>query len=309
MGTYRIVSFDGGGVRGVLSARLLDRLLEDSGDLIEKSDLIAGCSAGSYIALGLADGRTTKEIVQLLEESASEIFGNPNWLPYIEPRYSNDRLIEFVDRVFGDKKLAELQKRVVVPSFSVDDEKNGHWRPLFFHNFPGSETGDVYVKDVALASSAAPTYFPSYKKMIDGGVIANNPSTIGVAFAVSDWGGHQNLEDIAVLSVGTGFFPYQITQDTSKWGDLQWLGLPLFYSPDSPHNPSEPIIDVLFDGVSTADSDLSRMLVRDRYFRLNPTLPTLVNLDDYAKIPDLLKLANATDLTKAKAFIETIFLA
>lgn len=309
MGNYRILSIDGGGIRGVLSAKLLDRLLERFEDLVQETHLIAGCSAGSYIALGLADGRTPHEMVTLLEKSAAEIFGDTNWIPYVEPKYKNDQLIRFVDRVFGDKRLSELEKTVVVPSFIVEDEEAGHWRPVFFHNFPGSETADVLVKEVALASSAAPTYFPSYKKMIDGGVFANNPSTLGVVFAVSEWGEHQRLEDIKLLSIGTGFFPYQITQDTSKWGDLQWLGLPFFYNPDSPDNPSEPIIDVLFDGVSEADATLSRLLLGERYDRLNPTLPKMVNLDDYQKIPELLKLADTTDLTETERFIKNVYLS
>lgn len=308
MGAYRVLSIDGGGVRGVLSAKLLERLMNGYEDLVEKSDLIAGCSAGSYIALGLADGKTPKEMVTLLEKSAVEIFGETNWLPYMEPKYKNEKLIQFVSRVFGEKRLRDLEKKVVIPSFLVEDEEVGHWRPVFFNNFPNSDTADVLVKEVALASSAAPTYFPSYKRMIDGGVYANNPSTIGAVFALSDWGSPHDLHEVRLLSIGTGFFPYQITQDTKKWGDLQWLGLPIFYSPASPHNPPEPIIDILFEGVSEADRYLSQLLLRDRYYRLNPTLPSIVNLDDYEKIPELIRLADQTDLTAVKAFIETTYL-
>ena len=308
MEKYRILAIDGGGVRGIIPAKLIERLYEIHPNLIQETDLFVGTSAGSYVALGLASGLTPYEVVQWFQDKCQDIFKRPHWFHFTKPKYRNNRLVESLKKAFGEKRLEDLEKRVVVPSFSVVGENEPHWGPVIFNNFPESPTRKTKIVDVALSSSAAPTYFPSYQNRIDGGVFANNPSTVGLAVAASNFGGAKPLENIVVLSIGTGFYPYQIQQDTRDWGELEWLGVPFFYKTKNKNEPKEPLLDVIFDGVSLADAALTSMFLKDDYFRLNPTLERPVQLDDVEHITELLQLSEKTDLTETLEFIQTRFL-
>ena len=126
-------------------------------------------------------------------------------------KYGNENLRRLLQDTFGGRKLQDLNPRVLVPSFRLDNQEtdpaNRSWNPKFFHNFPGEDNdGECLIADVAMAS-AAPTYFPSYGEYIDGGVIANNPSMAAIAQVLdgrnqpSDRG---TLNEIKLLSVGTG---------------------------------------------------------------------------------------------------------
>ena len=100
------------------------------------------------------------------------------------PKYCNKKLKEILLTVFPrDLRLGDLKRYVVIPSFKVSSVKSDSWRPVFFNNFPDSRTRNTLVIDVALASSAAPIYFPSYKNHVDGGLIANNPCTAALSVA------------------------------------------------------------------------------------------------------------------------------
>jgi uncharacterized protein len=308
MKKYRILAIDGGGVRGILPAKLIERIVRIYPQLIEETDLFVGTSAGSFIALGLASGLTPEEIVQWFKNKGPDVFKSPRWFHFTDPKYSNAHLIKDVKAVFGEKRLSELEKKVVVPAFSLIGDTEPYWGPVFFNNFPSSATCQVKVADAALSSSAAPTYFPSYERRIDGGVYANNPSTLGLAFAASEIWGKQSLENISLLSIGTGFFPYQIKQDTRDWGELEWLGMPLFYKPENKNEPVEPLLDVIFDGVSQVDATLTSMFLKDNYFRLNPPLNAPVQLDDVKKLPELFRIGEDANLTETINFIGTRYL-
>ncbi|RJX21654.1 MAG: hypothetical protein C4575_03585 [Desulforudis sp.] len=125
-------------------------------------------------------------------------------------------------------------------------------------------------------------------------MIANNPSTAAIALAIDENAVKQKLADICLLSIGTGFFPQQIVEDTTDWGAVQWV-LNL--------DPPVPLITVLFDGMVRADVLFSSQLLGGRYFRLNPTLPKAVSLDDYKQVPHLVSLAQDYELKPAMDWI------
>ena len=91
--------------------------------------------------------------------------------------------------------------------------------PVFAHNFPGSHHLDELVVDVALRSAAAPTVFPSHQGHIDGGMVANNPSTVAIAMALGHKTPRPALEDIRVLSIGTGLTPTIISLRHNELGN------------------------------------------------------------------------------------------
>ena len=103
-----------------------------------------------------------------------------------------------------------MPKYVVIPSFRLNGSDSDSWRPIFLNNFPESNNKHVTVIDADLYSSAAPIYFPSYKSHVDGGLIANNPSTAAIAMAADPYYANQIGDDICLLSIGTGFCPIRL---------------------------------------------------------------------------------------------------
>src|SRR5207247_1022241 len=177
---YCILSVDGGGIRGLYAAVLLDRLTREVPTLVDRADLVAGTSTGGIIALGLAHGLAPADLVALYRDRAKAIFDD-SWLDDLKDLggltgadYDNDKLKTRMEDVLGKKtRLKQLKKRVLVPTFDLDNESpdpgKRMWKPKFFHNYPGPDSdGGELVVDVALRTSAAPTYFPTYQGYIDG---------------------------------------------------------------------------------------------------------------------------------------------
>ncbi|MCM3118721.1 patatin-like phospholipase family protein [Neobacillus sp. MER 74] len=312
---YRVITFDGGGVRGALSSQLLTRLTSDKKfpELIKKTDLLVGTSVGSIIALGLASGRSPQEInTSFNVDTVGEIFSNPQpGGPLTTTKYNNEGLINVLSSFFPTNlRLKDLHKRVVVPAFALFNSELGHWTPVFFNNFPGSPFLEHKVIDVAVASSAFPGFFPAFQQFIDGAMVASNPSTVGISFAVQK--GKQELDKIALLSIGTGFFPYSIQKDTSEWGFLSSNNQAIGTAPNwgfippnllEPHEPAVPLLTITVEGTEEADAFLSSQLLGKGFFRLDPQIPTPFQQDDVQAIPVLRTIANNTNLSEVSRFI------
>lgn len=310
MPNFRILSFDGGGIRGVLTAVLLDRLLAEYPALLQdRPDTItmfAGTSTGGILALGMAAGLTPAQIRDLYVTNGKLIFDSSWTRDVVEigglsgAKYDNVNLKQILKETFGALKLKDLKPRVLIASFSLDnqapDPASRTWNPKFFHNFPGADSdGESLLVDVAMSTSAAPTYFPSYGVYVDGGVIANNPSMAAVVQALdgrNQAGERATLDGIKLLSVGTGASLQYIEGQDHDWGDAQWI---------------KPILNVMMDGgVGVADFQCAQLL-GNRYCRLEPIFPAGKSfpMDDVSKIVDLMDLAQSFDLTGAVAWLNS----
>lgn len=235
---FRILSFDGGGIRGLLSTLLLQRLIDDSSvpELIDRVDLFAGTSTGGLIALGLAAEMPLDEIKDLYLEDGPKIFSE-NFFDQIRdvgnllgPQYSNRELKRSLRDIFGDRKLGDLKRRVMVPAFELDNLKDmrpgesRRWKAKIFHNLPNREADkDRLLRDVALYTCSAPTYFPVADGFIDGAVFANNPSLCAIAQALDKrWRSHPRLADIRLISIGSGQRIAYLAGGEHHWGVVQW---------------------------------------------------------------------------------------
>jgi patatin-like phospholipase/acyl hydrolase len=289
------MAFDGGGLKGVLSAVILTRINEHFPDLIEKTELFAGTSTGSLISLALAYGLSPNEIVKLYIRYSEYIF-TPSANGIFKPKFDNKNLKEVLNSVFPrDLKLMQLKKRVIVTAFRVIGSNYERWAPVFFNNYPNSPTRYEKVVDAALSSTAVPGYFPSHNKNIDGGVVATNPSTVAICMAKDRNRGNIDINNMYLLSIGTGFNDLKITADTSEWGALQWAQFPY---------PPLPLLSLILDGMVQTDEYYSSKLLEERYMRLNPELPCQIDMDDYEKIPVLIDIANKFDISPAIQWIE-----
>jgi patatin-like phospholipase/acyl hydrolase len=301
---YHILSLDGGGIRGSLTAKLLERLEMAHPGFLSKVDLLAGTSTGGILALGLAAGLTPKEIGQLYEESSTKVFADSIWDDIRDlgkltgADYSYEPLKQAILELIGEITLGDLQKRVLISSFDLDNDPQETgalrtWKPKFFHNFPGEGSdADQKVVDVALRTGAAPTFFPIYQGYIDGGVVANNPSMCALAQALHSETGGQELSQVTLLSMGTGINPKYLPEQNADWGLVQW----------APH-----LISLTMEsGVGLADYQCKQIL-GERYLRIDPVLPKPIGMERIDQIPLLKEVAEKKNLDNAIEWLKRYY--
>ena len=272
----RVLSIDGGGIRGIIPAIVLAELERATGrPVADTFDLIAGTSTGGILALALTmkgdDGRprwSADEMIGLYEEQGPNIFDRSIWdrirsvEGLLDEKYPPEGMETAFATYLGDARLSEALTEVLVTAYEIEQRTT-----YFFKSAKAraDERDDFPIREAAQATSAAPTYFEPVRierghgrpdlALVDGGVFANNPAMCAYAEALKDEGD----DEITLLSLGTGeltrALPYE---DAKDWGLAEW---------------AKPIIDVVFDGVSDAtDHHLEQILGRDRYFRFQTRL-------------------------------------
>jgi len=294
----RILSLDGGGIRGYLTILLLEQLVEERLTLLDEVHLFAGTSVGSIVALALASGHSPTEVRGLFEREGKHIFPD-RFLPgrrdvgrAFMAKYDNKNLKHILTNFFQDTKLKDIDKRVLIASFDLCRKgKEGQppeiWDAKFFHNYPG-ETSDgcESIVDVILRSSAAPFYFPSYQGYVDGFVTANNPSTCALAKVLK--ASDLSLREISMLSVGTGINPRCIPDEDADWGWANWL---FRFEPLHRRYYALPLVYMMWEGSTGLANYQCEQLLGGRFHRLDLALPTLVDIDDVKKMKLLKKVA------------------
>lgn len=299
----RILSFDGGGIMGLFTTTVLERLLAAHPSLVERTDMLAGTSTGGIIALGLADGMHPAEISRLYQTKAAKIFDDSIWDNIrdlgnaIGADYSSKGLARELRAVFGERTLADLPKRVLIPAFDLMSEADGQrpavWKPKFFHNYPGEDSdGAEPIVDVALRTSAAPTYFPSHQGYIDGAVVANNPSMAAVAQALDPRAAGGELEEVVLLAIGTGMEPRYIKGQRLDWGWGEW---------------ARPMVSLMINGMMGVADHQCRLLLGDRYRRVDEFLPEPFRMDEKrpGRLEWLIDRAREVDLSGIEAWLGT----
>jgi patatin-like phospholipase/acyl hydrolase len=290
---YKILSIDGGGIRGIIPARVLERLETHVPGIVQEFDLYAGSSTGAVLAAGFASGFDPRFMRQMYQGFGEQVFADSIWddlrdLKYIlGADYSIDNLKALLERVIGETTLGDLEKKVLIATFDLKDESRDppRWKPKFFHNYPDSR-GDSQEKlvDVVIRSAAAPIYFPIYQGYIDGGVSAINPSMCALAQAFNE-----GFLDLRLLSLGTGNNPRWLDEQNGDWGVYQW-GLNL--------------VNIVMDGGSEVADYQCRQILKDQYFRLQPQLLKPIGMDEWRSTDELLEIADAIDLEPILAWFE-----
>jgi uncharacterized protein len=244
---FRILSLDGGGIRGAISAAILSEVEKMVGSpLNQYFDLIAGTSTGSILAAAIAKGLTSENILQLYRNKGKRIFPYSN-LYSLErlkviaqyglsaPKFSERGLIQVLQEELGETKLSEIGKspRLLMTAYETIERQFvvfKSWRRL-------DPWANIPVWEACVCSASAPTFFPAHKLtvqlekgsktyvLIDGGIGANNPTACAVAEAL--YLGHF-IKDISILSIGSGM-PKPKPQEqaewarASGWGVFQWI--------------------------------------------------------------------------------------
>ena len=300
MAKYRILSIDGGGIRGIVTTVIMQRLTATPGleNFLDTVDLIAGTSTGGLLALALARGQGLGEIRDLYVNDGPKIFDD-SWLDDLldlgklrGADYKTAPMRRVFKRILGtETTLGQLDKNVLITAFDLDNEDTDKakrtWKPKIFHNLPGtnSDKNELAYK-VGLYTAAAPTYFPTVDGYVDGGVYANNPAMCALAQTQDKryFEPPTDLDEIVLLSLGAGTSPFHIKGKTHDWGYAQW---------------AKPLINLMLDGVSGIADYQCKQMLGAGYHRLAPVFPPddAFPLDAVKKIPDLIDFAESTSIS------------
>jgi patatin-like phospholipase/acyl hydrolase len=217
--TFKILSIDGGGIKGLYSAKIIQKL-EEAYDchISDYFDLICGTSTGGILALALSQKIKASEICNLYETKGKLIF--PKTSPIVAKyrqyvrggKYTSEALEKALKETFKNKCIGDSYNLLCIPSYSITDSK-----PCIF-KYDHSANGSVHNRDnkltcveVAIATSAAPTYFPIVqidkeigKLLVDGGVFSNNPALVGVIEAIRFFvGKEKDYSNAKILSISS----------------------------------------------------------------------------------------------------------
>lgn len=320
---YTIVSFCGGGIRGLLSSTLLRKLTEINPGIVTNTKLLAGTSTGSGIVGSLVRYKKyhspldcVQDIIKGFHLQAEKFFpklcADPN-----APAYGNAQFIGLQKHLHGENTLSSLSQHVLFTAFNVGAHDKP-WQPLLLTNVPKAPvpTADTRIADAVVASGSMPGMLPSYQGNVDGAFVHHDPTLAAIALAVNSG---IALEEISVICFGTGFMANWIGSDTSLWGAHQWLkgdGSKDNRLPDLLINETGacPILNISLNGTSTnLIPMLSSMLLPGRYVYLNPVLDRLVpenahsqdELDYLISSADSFPADNPEAWQKAKSLLST----
>jgi patatin-like phospholipase/acyl hydrolase len=280
----RIISIDGGGVRGIIPVTILRRIQEQVPFVISNTDILAGTSIGGIISLMLAHNIPLEYMETFLLNKSKEIFKR-RWFAsgIVDSKYTNKGIIREFSNEFKKTTMNELRKKVIVTSFDLNE--NHDWQPKFFHNFSDSKDLSTSLIDVTLSTCAAPTYFPIYKGYIDGGVCANNPSM--ASWAISNQ--YYKEQDVCILSLGTGNALKHIHSQNKSWGLFQWIS---------------NIISILMEAPNEVIDNEAQLLLGGNYFKVNPIIKKKIMLDDISKVEYLHELAMQYDISEVVSWLK-----
>lgn len=264
----RILSIDGGGIRGIIPARVLADIEDRTGRrAAEMFDLIAGTSTGGIIAVCLCRPTSigthaydAAMLAELYAERGGKIFNRSPWKRVssigglADEKYSAEALEKILESYLGDTMMDAALTRCMVTSYDILGR-----RPVMIKSWNGGHS--VQMRFAARATSAAPTYFEpvkglfnGLKVLVDGGVCVNNPSMCAYAEARRLW----PEEEILVVSLGTGEATRPIEHEEAvDWGLLEWAG---------------PVISVMMDGQLDAPHYQLEQILGANYYRFQGRL-------------------------------------
>lgn len=287
MDRFRILAIDGGGIKGVFPASFLATVEDTINDRIGNYfDLIVGTSTGGIIALGIGLGFSAKELVQFYEELGPSVFkGNPI-LRFVRQlgfsKYDQVPLKDALINKFGERRLGESKNRLVIPSFNLETGEVHIYKTA--HHSRLMRDYKEKVIDIALATAAAPTYFPTHKStsgipLIDGGVWANNPVGFAVVEAIGILG--WSREFLHILSIGCTATPVDISSARITPRGMAYWGT--------------KIVEVFMAGQSSASIGIAQLLAgHENLVRINPLVPkNRFSLDKISEITSLKGLGDS----------------
>lgn len=290
MKKFKILSIDGGGIRGVYSAIILKEI-EDKFNikLHEHFDLIAGTSTGSILAASIALGIPLSEVIDLYKNEGDKIFKlrTIGIKGLFKSRYKNDHLKAILADRFKNKTLSDpsIKTRLLIPTTDISNGDVHIIKSYYIPEFKRDK--DRKIRDVVLSSCSAPLYFNPNKLdkylLADGGLWANNPSLVALTEGIGKIKSIEGVEKITLenthlLSIGTGIgHKYYNTKDSNsdRWGFLtKWS--------------NSKLVDTILNLQSiNVHNTVKFMLAETNYLRINFESDTDLSLDSTEIISEL----------------------
>lgn len=247
----KILAIDGGGIKGVFSVSLLAEIERMcGGNICDYFDLLAGTSTGAIIAAALSIKIPAYDILELYINKGINIFPRKSWKLF-KGKYSTEPLKKELARIFKDKKMKDSNTRLLIPAYNLSTDsvqifKTPHAKNLYFDK-------DRKIKEVLLATTAAPMYFSPYKMQggtyMDGGVGANNPSLVAYIEGITRCG--WNKDEIMILNIGN------VTSGKNTTGKEK-MGLANFLT----------MQQCFMNAESQYATNICRLLMGDKYIRI-----------------------------------------
>lgn len=269
----KILSIDGGGMKGLLPALVLAAFEASIGQSVSRHfDLITGTSTGGILALGLAAGIPAVRMAEFYLERGPAIFSQTlkqrlkSLGGVADELYDAGELEVALADVFGDRLLSSVETRAMAVAYDIEARE-----VVFFTSWGGRD--DYRLADVGRATSAAPTFFEPFAitslsgrvtPCIDGGVVANNPARLALLAGLGLLE-ESDCRGLALISLGTGRCEKPILLEAARsYGVAQW---------------ASHLVDFAFsDGAEMVHHDCAASL-GDHYVRLQADLPEPVAMD------------------------------
>lgn len=234
---FQILALSGGGVRGLFTISILATfeqcLANKTGDadynIARHFDLIAGTSIGGILALGLASGINARRLAEILDENRKKIFPKKRFTlvrQALWSLYDNAPLKDVLVECFGAKLIKDLKARVTIPAVNGTSGSPKVYKTPHHESFQIDK--HLALTDVALSTSAAPTFFSPYlmndSYIVDGGLVANGPALIAYHEATHFL--DISRDDVHILGVGTMGSKRVLNSDRrlNGWGYLTGWG-------------------------------------------------------------------------------------
>jgi patatin-like phospholipase/acyl hydrolase len=290
--SFHILSLSGGGYKGLFTAVILENLEEEFGfPIAKKFDLLAGTSIGGIIALALANEIPAKKIKELFINDKNKIFGNASLSKgYIcNSKYSNNGLRECLSEIFQETKIGELKHRIIIPTINCTKGSTQILKTRHHKNFKMDIKWSLV--DAALATSAAPIYFPIFKSehgnFVDGGIVANHPGFFAYMEALNYL--EIKPENIFQLHIGTTEHKIMASgrKNARKTGLLSWR---------------EKLLELFFSCQEQSTEQILSFMLQDRYYSINSSSDNeqnkILSLDNISKVAQDLLIQKGNEAVK-----------
>lgn len=276
-GSARALSITGGGVRGLFAASVLAILERSFQRNVHDFDVICGTSVGGIIAIGIACGIPASRIHSMLLEQIPTIFGKPSRLnpaAFRTSRYKSEPLRQAIAYALGDhanRNIRDLNRNILVTSVAADSNSLAYFSNV--EHIGAIKCLNAPLIDVALATSAAPTYFAPHrigdKYFLDGGIASNNPDIEALRYCISVLS--RAHDQVKILSIGTGTENYEFKSNGyCNFGSIAWIG-------------RHKIIDRLMNLQEGKSSSIVFDLIGDNYRRIDFPASKHIALDETNK--------------------------
>lgn len=282
---FKILSLDGGGIRGLYSAVLLQKIQESYNiKLKDYFDLIIGTSTGSILAGAIVCDIPLNEIVKMYEEKGKLIFKKNTFRcrGLFKSKYTNKNLKNILHEIFKNIKMGDIKEPLMIVASDVTNCSVYMHKSKYLPPEEYVRDKDTKIADAILSSCSAPTFFNPLRiqneyVLADGGLWANNPSILGLTEAITEKRFNEKIENVKILSIGTGVSKINFNVNKKLWGFLNgW--------------ENQKLIEYTLELSTQSSANMCQLILKDNYLRVSS--PVNHSMDDLKGLNNLKAKAN-----------------